>query len=133
MSNDKELAKARRDRNEAIKEKLAAEKELGEIKEQADVIIEGVKNQEKAFREIKGSWATLFFIPQDLGFEELEKKEVGSPTIHIYHRDGVAITKMRDNKWVIATEAFRMSFTIHSKFEAYIILRAIGMDFSEFL
>ena len=123
---EKKVKDLTKERNDAIREK-------NETKANADRIIEGLKNQNKVFEETKGSWTTLPFIPQDLGFEEIEKKMEQGPIMRVYHRDGVALTKTSDNLWTVMFESMMMKFKIHSKFEAYHILQAIGIDFSEFL
>lgn len=81
------------------------------------------------FQENKGYWATLFFIPQDLGFEHMTLKKKGNPNMDVFHRDGISMTKAESGDWIIQRAEERMFFKINNKFEAYIILRSLGFDF----
>lgn len=81
------------------------------------------------FQENKGYWATLFFIPQDLGFEHMVLKKKGHPNMDVFHRDGISMTKAESGDWIIQRAEERMFFKINNKFEAYIILRSLGLDF----
>ena len=59
-----------------LKKKLAAEKKkYRDLKEKAEGVIRAVQPQLDFFEDVNGSWTTLFFIPQDLGFEEIEHEE----------------------------------------------------------
>lgn len=99
------------------------------ITEKVDAVLGGAENQMKAFEHLKGSWLSLFFIPQDLGFKEIEKREPGLPTIRIYVKDDVAITKLSNNRWNIVKGDQEMQFDIHNKCIGYHILKAIGVKF----
>ena len=89
----------------------------------------GVFPQLEFFNENRGYYSSMPFIPQDMGFEHMNLKPRGSRVMDVYHRDGISATKIDSGEWIIQKGEERLPFIIKNKFEAYIILRALGVVF----
>ena len=122
------LEKQLKDTKKKLKE---ARRETKELRAKAEGVIKAIQPQLDFFEEQNGSWSTLFFIPEDLGFNEIQHVEKGLPVVRIYHKDDIALTKMSNNEWMIAKDGMRLSFQIKNKFDAYQALRLLGFEFEE--
>lgn len=103
-------------------------KELTELRKTKEEYISVLPRLE-AFQENRLYYATMPFIPQDMGFEHTLLRGKGKPTMDIYHRDGISCTKGTSGRWIFQKGDERMFFDIKNRFEAYIILRSLGIEF----
>ena len=127
----------------ALKGKLAKERKLKKKYQDkvklADRVITTMESDVMTFDLLKGNWLTIHFIPEYFGFVETVKGSFGSPDgiMRIYTKDNIAMSKMPNNKWMIAKTVEdengnkttqRAGFTINNKFEGYHVLRAFGAE-----
>lgn len=108
---------------------IGHENELEKIKEEYKSILPRLE----VFNNIRGYWVSLPFIPQDLGFEHTLFRKEGKPTMDLFHKGGYATSKDRDGLWIVQHGENTFKFSINSKFEAYIIFRALGLELDESL
>lgn len=89
------------------------------------------------FNEHRGYYSSMPFIPQDFYFDHKAVSRPNHPTIDVYHKEGYGITKMSSGKWLFSRlpdpknpdePKFEMEFTINNAFEAFMILKAIGIS-----
>lgn len=102
----------------------------------ADRVITALEHDSNMFTILKGNWLGIHFIPEYFGFDEtVRKDETGTTRIYIKNR--VAMTKLPNNKWMIAKtvqdaegneSVQRAEFEIHNKFEGYHVLKAYGVE-----
>jgi len=85
----------------------------------------------EAFGEIKGYWKTLPFLPEDMGFEHSEVIRAGSPTMDVYHKGEFGAVWLSNGLWLIKKGEEKMNFKISNKFQAYVILSALGFVLEE--
>lgn len=104
------------------------QKELEDLRKTKEEYVSLIPRLE-AFQDNRLYYATMPFIPQDMGFEHMVLRGKGKPTMDVYHKDGVSCTKGTSGRWIIQKEDERMFFDIKNRFEAYIILRALGLEF----
>lgn len=79
------------------------------------------------FGKMKGHWSTLPFLPEDLGFERIVASKRGK-TSECFFRDSLSLTRMPDNSWLFVKDGNQFVFAIKNKFDAYQVLRLLGVD-----